>query len=316
MTRLRRQDAGFTLVEVLLVSVLMTVILGATMSIFAAMERNQRASYRLNAMQDDARNVIDQVAKQLRSVASPSDNVFKPIERAEPRDVIFRTVRKQGTGTATNPANIQRVRYCLTSDRRLFLQTQVLADASAAPPVGSACPQPGSLWTTQRLINGQVVNGARPVFAYMLAMPGVNNFQEFTSVPGDAELERIVSIRAEIFVDDDVNKRPLETGLNTRVFLRNQNIKPSAAFTATPTSGMRLQLNGGSSEDPEGGRLVFQWYDNAIPGTDKKIGEGVVFLYSPVVGNHQIYLTVTDPGGNLGTAATQNFNCQTSTGCS
>jgi type II secretory pathway pseudopilin PulG len=315
MTRPRRDESGYTLIEVLLVSLLMTVILGATLSIFAAMERNQARTYKVNALQDDTRNVIDQVAKHLRNVASPSDNVFKPIERAEPRDIIFRAVRRQGPGTATNPSNIQRVRYCLSNDQRLYLQTQVLTDASSAPPVGGACPQP-SLWTTQRLINGQIVNGTRPVFSYMLSMPTDPRFQEFTDVPGDTELERIVSIRTELFVDDDVTKNPPESGLATRVFLRNQNIKPSAVFTATPTSGMRLQLNGGGSEDPEGGRLVFQWYDNSLPGADKKIGEGVVFVYSPTAGSHDIYLTVTDPGGNLGTSATQTFNCQTSTGCS
>ena len=308
-----RDESGYTLIEVLLVSVLSIVVLGATLSVFTTMERKQQTSRKVNVLQDETRAVVDQIAKQLRNVASPSDNVFKPIERAEPHDLIFRVVSRTGTATATNPTNIQRVRYCLDNQRRLYTQTQVLTDASTAHPVGQACPLPGSGWSSQRLINGNVVNGTRPVFSYV--MSSTSGYQELATVTADAELERVVSVRAQIFVDDNIASGPAESALGTRVFLRNQNIKPTASFIATPSGTMSLQLNGSASEDAEGGRLLFEWFDENVVATNKKVGEGAVFLYSPVVGSRSIYLKVTDPGGNFAVTPAQTFNCQTSTGC-
>lgn len=308
-----RDESGYTLIEVLLVSVLSIVVLGATLSVFTTMERNQQTARKVNVMQDDTRAVVDQMAKQLRNVASPSDNVFKPIERAEPHDLIFRVVSRTGAATATNPTNIQRVRYCLDNQRRLYTQTQLLTDASTAHPLGAACPLPGGGWSSQRLINGTIVNGARPVFSYVMSSTG--GYQEMPAVTADADLERVVSVRMQIFADDNVAGGPRESTLATRVFLRNQNVKPTASFVATPSGTMSLQLNGSVSEDPEGGRLLFEWFDENVVSTNKKVGEGAVFLYSPPVGSRSIYLKVTDPGGNFAVTPAQTFNCQTSTGC-
>ena len=308
-----RDESGYTLIEVLLVSVLSIVVLGATLSVFTTMERNQQTSRKVNVMQDDTRSVIDQIAKQLRNVASPSDNVFKPIERAEPHDLVFRVVSRTGAPTTANPTNIMRVRYCLDNQRRLYMQTQVLADASTAQPMGGACPHNGNGWTTQRLINGNVVNGTRPVFSYVMSSTG--GYQELTSVTADADLERVVSVRAQVFADDDVARGPAESALATRVFLRNQNIKPTASFIGTPSGTMSLQLNGSASEDSEGGRLLFEWFDENSTLPNRKIGEGAVFVYQAPVGSRSIYLKVTDPGGNFAVTPVQTFNCQPSTGC-
>jgi prepilin-type N-terminal cleavage/methylation domain-containing protein len=311
-----RGAAGFTLVEVMIVLALMGLLLAATLSAFATMERNARVTGDTNDLQDQTRVVADQVARQLRNLASQSDNVFKPIERAKPDDIIFRTVRQAAAATnpTTNPTNIQRVRYCLNSQGRFFSQTQILADATTAAPPGSACPLTGNGWTTQRLLNGSVVNGTRPVFAYMLAGGPPQPYVETSTIVDDAQLERVVSVRATFFVDDDLTRKPTESVLNTRVFLRNQNRKPTAAFNVV-SSGMTLQLNGGDSEDPEGGRLTFEWFDQANADPIRRIGEGSILQYSASVGTHRITLKVTDPAGNTTPAPAQTFDCQTSTGC-
>jgi prepilin-type N-terminal cleavage/methylation domain-containing protein len=315
VTRIRGAG-GFTLVEVMIVLVLMGLLLASTLSAFATMERNARVTGDTNDLQDQTRLVTDQVARQLRNLASQSDNVFKPIERAKPDDIIFRTVRQAAAATnpTTNPTNIQRVRYCLNSQRRFFSQTQILADATTAAPAGSACPLTGNGWTTQRLLNGSVVNGNRPVFSYMLAGAPPQRFVETSTITDDAQLERVVSVRATFFVDDDLTRKPTESVLNTRVFLRNQNRKPTAAFNAI-ASGMMLQLNGGDSEDPEGGRLTFEWSDQANAEPIRKIGEGSILNYATSVGTHRITLKVTDPAGNTTSAPAQTFDCQNSTGC-
>ena len=148
----------------------------------------------------------------------------------------------------------------------------------------------------------------------MLAVPGPQRFSELDTVDSDSQLERVVSVRSQFFVDEDLERKPGESVLNTRVFLRNQNRKPSAAFSVV-TSGMTLQLNGGDSEDPEGGRLTFEWYDQANSDVIKKVGEGSVSSYATSPGTHRVSLKVTDPAGNTMGTPSQTFDCQTSTGC-
>jgi hypothetical protein len=289
-------------------------MLAATLGVFATMERNSRVALDTTGVQDETRLVVTQIARQLRNLASQSDNVFKPIERAEPQDIIFRTVRRTPGGQAANLANIQRVRYCLNVSRQLYLQTQILADASTAAPVETACPVAGTGWTTQKLLSDVVVNGTRPLFGYMLAVPTPDNYQEYDTINTEAQLEQVVGVRARIWVDDDVKRDPGESELNTRVFLRNQNRKPTASFTATQGAGMSLQLNAGDSSDPEGARLSFQWFDSAT-GTPVSFGTGAVFNATLPVGNHVISVTATDAAGNSASSASQSFTCSTATGC-
>jgi prepilin-type N-terminal cleavage/methylation domain-containing protein len=309
----RATTDGFTLVEVLIVLALTALLLASTLSAFATMERNARINGDTNDLQDQTRVVTDQVARQLRNLASQSDNVFRPIERALPNDIIFRTVRQASSATnpTTNPTNIQRVRYCLNNKGGFYSQTQILEDATTAAPPGTGCPIAGGGWNTQRLLNGSVVNGNRPVFGYMLSTG--SGYSELNTVTDDSQLERIVSVRAQFFVDDDLKRKPGESVLNTRVFLRNQNRKPTAAFSVLP-SYMTLQLNGGDSDDPEGGRLTFEWFD-LFSGTNKKIGEGSIFNYTAAAGTHVITVRVTDPAGNAVISDPQTYACQTSTGC-
>jgi Tfp pilus assembly protein PilE len=316
MSRLSR-DEGYTLVEVLLVCIISTILLGATLTTFAATERNSREASDTNALQDETRFVVDQVARQLRNIASQSENVFRPIERAEGNDLIFRVVRRTGTVTATNPTNIQRVRYCMNGRNQLYQQTQVLTDTATAAPAGTACPL-GAGWTRQRVLTGVVTNGDRPAFHYMQAEGSPQTYTESTSVVGDPQLERIVGVRLELFVDDDLRRAPAETSLSTRVFLRNQNRKPTAVFSAVPGAGMSLQLNGGDSTDPEGARLTFKWFDKVGTAAERQIGEGAVFTYSSpnlTAGTHSLRLEVRDAGGNTVSSPVQTFSCQTSTGC-
>lgn len=314
MTR-GRGERGMTLPEVLIAMSLMLVILAASLGTFSTMQRNSEKTRKLNALQEDTRNLLDVMAKGLRNVASRADNVSHPIDRATPQDLIYQVVSSTAP-TTYNPASVQRVRYCLDNQRRLWQQTQTLADASVAAPTAAACPA-NSGWTTQRNISTAVTNGNRAVFTYLLAGPAPARFTEATTVPDsdDLALERIVGIRTELFVDDNVAKAPPESTLTTRVFLRNQNRRPTASFVAVSTAGMSLQLNGGDSDDPEGARLTFEWFDS-VPAANTKLGEGSVFNYrNMTAGSHAIYLKVSDPAGNYAVTPAQAFSCTTTGGC-
>ena len=174
MTRSPRSQSGFTLIEVLLAMSLMLIIFAATLAVFTVMERGASTNQKLNENQQQARVAVDKLAKRLRNLASPSDsNVAldqQPLERANAQDLIFRTVRAKdplvpSTGpTVGNPQNLERYRYCLGGDKKLYEQRQNWTGTIPATPAATACPGPG--WTSTRKVVNNVVNGTRPVFHY------------------------------------------------------------------------------------------------------------------------------------------------------
>jgi hypothetical protein len=86
------------------------------------------------------------------------------------------------------------------------------------------------------------------------------------------------------------------------VFLRNQNRRPTAAFTAAPTA-QGIVLNGSASVDPEGQPLTYTWLDGATV-----VATGVTATYKVTAGTtHTLSLQVQDPAGLIGTSATQTI---------
>ena len=85
MSRLVREENGFTLVELLIVCVVMLVVLGATLTTLNSFQSNAETNARVNDSQDEARRATDQLARDLRNLASPTNEQPLAIKRAEPR---------------------------------------------------------------------------------------------------------------------------------------------------------------------------------------------------------------------------------------
>jgi prepilin-type N-terminal cleavage/methylation domain-containing protein len=281
--RLVSEQSGVTLVELLVVIVVAGVVMGATLTAFAQFEQTTGTNQRQNESQDRVRVGLATVTRELRNLASPTDEQPDAIERNTAQDLIFQSV----SSTVE-----RRVRYCLdTAGRRLWRQLDV-APFGALP--STACPDTAGAWGTARVVAEDVVNGARPVFGYNVEDP-----------------KGITEISSTLWVDVNPGTKPLETSLQTSVFLRNQNRRPFASFTAT-VSGQSIILNGSESSDPEGRSLQFYWYDEDVdapsidrcPGLPEDlpevgcVGSNVVSTYTPeVAGDHHIYLLVMDPAG-------------------
>jgi len=288
MRRLIADESGVTIVELLMVIILVGVIMGATLTTFTQFERTTATNQRQNDAQDQVRGGVTALARELRNLASPTDQLPEAVVRADPADLVFQSVNSTAT---------RRVRYCLNAtDRRLWRQVQV---APFSLPAASSCPD--ASWGTQRNAVENVVNASRPVFTY--------NAPETTA---------ITEISASIWVDVNTGKPPTETALQTSVFLRNQNRSPIARFTAS-VSGSAIVLNGSESDDPEGKALEFYWYDAAqatnlctplpaeVPQTGC-VGAGIVFNYSPsAAGTRQVRLVVRDPSGLTNEATAQSI---------
>lgn len=285
MARLRG-ERGFTLVEVLATATMMAGVAGATLTTLVEFGTTTRTNDAQTDANQEVRQALSSLARELRNLASPTDELPEAVERATAADLVFLTVGDERPGGSLNAQNTQRVRYCLDADASAVWrqeQTWTTGTAPALPP-DTECPAPTSSgWAEATQAGRHVVNGWRPLFTY-----------------NSAVLTAITEVRAKLYVDADPAARPLETELETGVFLRNQNRGPTAGFTAT-VSGGQVLLNGSASTDPEGKALAYEWFAGGVP-----VGEGIVLTYTPgTPGEHDLTLRVEDPAGLTSTSAPQ-----------
>jgi type II secretory pathway component PulJ len=278
-----REESGFTLVELLVTCVLMLVVLGATLTALESFQSNAETNVRQNDSQDEARRATDQLARDLRNLASPTDEEPLAIKRAEPQDLIVQSVAEVRPAGSLNQRNTQYVRYCYdTAEREVVRQrlTWTTATDPTFPGATECSAAGGGGWTITDAAAQDVVNGGRPLFTY-----------------NDTDPFRITEIHTSLYVDVNPGRRPRETSLFTTVFLRNQNRRPVARFSAV-RDGTSIVLNGSDSEDPEERALYYEWYDADLldaDGNPTLIGQGIVNVYTPATpGDHTVYLVVKD----------------------
>ena len=313
MSRRHPDDSGFTLIELLLAMTLMLVVATATLTVFAAMERGNRDNQRFNDSQLRVRVATDTLAKRLRNLASPADaaspaTAQQPIERAGAKDLVFRSVSSDSTTVSTaNPQNLQRYRYCLGSNSNLYVQRQTWSGVAPSVPPSAACP--GSGWPETRVVAQDVVNAARPVFHYQIS-PTPGTYTESTSVTA-ANFANTVALRTTLWVDPDTTRRPRESSLSTRVFLRNQN-RPPIALLDVKAVGNKVTLNASSSDDPEGNALLYQFFDNNSPLNDPPT-TSALYTYKPAAGSHSYTVKVIDVGKLSVTSAAHSVSCSSTT---
>ena len=298
-----------TLTGLLVAMVVFLGVLAATLSLFASSQTLARDTEQRNDAQDRARLASDTIVRQLRNLASPTVDQPQAVERAKPREIVFKTIDPSGAPTAVNVANVKRVRFCLDDSGRLWKQEQVGDVAiTGTVPGGTAAPDDPTCssagWTAGRsqVIAANIVNYAtglaRPVFTY-----------------NSTTLTAITSVRVTLYVDMDSARRPSETRLSTGVFLRNQNRPPTAGFTVTQTTA-GLMLNGSLSTDPDGDPLTYCWYDANVTGVvppqgspcnpTNYIGENITFHDLVANGTQHVFtLQVRDQAGLLGVSAPQ-----------
>ena len=290
MSRFAREEAGFTLVELLLAATLMLVILGATLTTLNAFQSNADTNNRQNDAQEEARRATELLARELRNLASPTDEDPWAIKRAEAHDLIVQSVADVKPTGSSNRRNTQYVRYCYDAPagrviRQKFTWT---TGTDPDPPTATGCSMtptaPPSTQASAEVVAQNVVNSARPLFTY-----------------NSSDILRISEIHTSLYVDVNPGRRPAETSLVTTVFLRNQNRAPVARFTAV-RSGTSIVLNGSDSEDPEERALYYEWYEEGNPA---KIGDGIVYVHPATPGMHTVYLRVHDQADLSNTAPSQ-----------
>jgi type II secretory pathway pseudopilin PulG len=279
-----RQQDGFTLVEVLIVSVLMIVVLGATLTALSSFQRNISVNQKQNVAQDTARTGMDLMARDLRNLASPTRDQPLALDLNLAHDIVFQAEGRAKPADSFNASNTTRVRYCLGPDRKVYRQVQTWKSAAfAGMPSTAACPgavgaEGTAAWTNglTRVVAENVSNGTtRPLFSY-------NAFD-----PRD-----VTEVNMVLFVDATPAAPPAETTLQSAVYLRNQNRKPDAVFSvALANSGTAIIMNASESTDPEEKPLTFQWYLDGAPLAN---ATKVVHTATVSAGPHSVYVRVFD----------------------
>jgi prepilin-type N-terminal cleavage/methylation domain-containing protein len=295
MIRMREED-GLTLIEMLVAMTLMLIVMFATLTSFDAFGRRQTINNKQTDAVERLRFVSERVAKQMRNLASPTNNSGDTIERAEGDDIIFQTYEPQK----------RRVRYCLpngSTDERLYFMTQnPNADGStkALPTTNSCAPNTGGGWDRVQVVGENVVNNrsGAPVFTY--------NWDQ--AAASSNAYGKITAIRLLMITDvNSSSARPNAVRVASGIDLRNQNQAPTAAFRVTGggAGNHTFILNGSGSSDPEGRSLTYFWYRGRTAGFTPTaadlIGDSKIFNYTVPNGDigsgiWYFKLEVRDPG--------------------
>jgi prepilin-type N-terminal cleavage/methylation domain-containing protein len=312
VSRLARSQSGFTLVEVMIAMSLMLVVMGATLAVFTTMERGTRDNQRLADQERSVRVATDLLAKQLRNLASPAGSgpSQQALERANPTDLMFRTVDSTGTPPATNPENLERYRYCL-SGSTLYAERQGSASWTATPPTTASCGPTDGWPGTRKVAAEGVVNGARPVFRYQVS-PVPGSYSEQSTVT-QANFPNDIAIRTELFVDPNPADSTRESTVTTRVFLRNQNRPPTAKLTAAYLNNV-VTLNASDSTDPENNPLYYQFLDGTT--VVQGFSQQAIYTFKGAAGTtHTFSLVVRDIGGLQVTSNSITVTCSSASLC-
>lgn len=278
-----RGDRGeISLLGLLIATILSLGVLVSVLDTFDRAEAKVVATTSRNDSQDSARTAGDEISAALRNLASPTPDQPQAIDRATSFDLVFQDVDPLGPNSGANTANVRRERWCL-SGTTLYGQRQTWTTA-AVPAMPSVAACPGTGWGSTRVVAERLTNGtSRPLFTY-----------------DSTVLTDIAQVHLNLFVRANGHVDPQESLVSSGAFLRNQNRRPSAAFTAAATP-QGIVLNASGSADPEGQSLTYTWLDGGTA-----VGTGVTLTYKVTAGTtHNLSVRVSDPAGLTATSAVQ-----------
>jgi prepilin-type N-terminal cleavage/methylation domain-containing protein len=288
-----RQQHGFTLIEVLVAIALTAIVFGATLSVLDVFQRDNRSAQLRHENQDEARNAMDMISRQLRNVAAPSAGSPGALLIIKKYSMVFDTI-DSGSSYAwgENTSHTMMVRYCLDNSNPeneiLWQQVKRWKTTSEVTPTPVGCPDTSGFFESNRQMAQHIVNRIEGRNIYPLFVYSAATAPQTASV----EINMFLNIHPKHNAGESV---PNETQLTTGIGLRNANRPPIAEFTATQVNEfMRLDASG--SYDPDGLALTYKWWKDGVA----QESTNRVYEVKETKGNHTYELEVVDPGG-LGT---------------
>lgn len=280
MSRLT-DESGITLVEVLLAAALMLVILGGVLAVLETMQNQSAASSVRSDSQEQARVVVDRLARDLRNASSTS---VGPLELAGTWELAFQQPGSTAPATgSTNTKGLSRIRFCLDQTSGAVWRQEQTWTGSPPPRPADGLSCPNSAWGSSTRLASNATNGSeRPVWTYGYRTGGAGTLLD------------LISVTSSLYIDVNGPANPPEVHLRGTVALRNgQNQPPVAAFTEAHLNG-HVVLNASPSQDPEGGALTYVWrVDGTTAGSNLRLDKAGLAPGS----THEFSLQVTDDGG-------------------
>jgi hypothetical protein len=188
--RLRRDEGGFTLVELLTASMIGTIVLFAAFSLVDATFRGQRSvDDRIDAV-TTGRNSMEQITRQLRSQICLGKGLAPVVEAVENRIVFYASVAP-APATASGQQKIQKrtLQYVPdgTTGRGSIVETVIDGNDVPPPNVGfTATPR------TRTIVSNVAPVPGRPVFRFYKYDPDRSPDVELLNPPVSAANRQLI----------------------------------------------------------------------------------------------------------------------------
>ncbi len=195
-----KKNGGATITELLVTIAILALVINAVAAFSADVFRFSGTIYNSVQAQQDARNVLRQMAFELRTTSSSSIGAYPLAEVSANRIRFYSDIDNDGLK--------EEVIYYLSNDGRTLYK-------NIRKPSGAPLQYVGNFSTST--VASDIVNGVTPIFTYFDA--------NYDGVSGPlAQPVNILAVRLvkiEIIIERDPNRAPVPIVVSTQVSLRN-----------------------------------------------------------------------------------------------
>lgn len=215
VARHRRQEAGFSLIELLVAMLVMTIVLAAIYAIWFGLQRTYAFTEDDMNAQQEARNALNEMVELLRTARQPDDDDIAELTSASSADLDMILVYGSDTeiifwSDVDRDAahDLELIRFAVKTDERtLWRDVSQTGDRNFTADT-----------TSVRLVGRWLSNDSSlPLFEYKTGA------DQTIATPLDAivDLLSVRQIAITLAIDIDVEKRPIRHRLSTVVQPRN-----------------------------------------------------------------------------------------------
>jgi prepilin-type N-terminal cleavage/methylation domain-containing protein len=198
VTNRLRGSQGFTLVELLVVLIVASMLMGAMLGLYYGVIRSVADTGNRVINQDDARTAMNQLARYIRMATSSASNqtsVSDSIAVAQPQElVLFADIDGNG-----QPDKV-----------RIYLSGLTLKLASVAPVTTTNPPSYPAYTTDGAIVMNGIQNGATAIFTYYQTNPAYtsstdaahDNLTVMANPTSAADMAKIVAVGLTVYVNE------------------------------------------------------------------------------------------------------------------